>query len=189
MNAGWPAYSGDRPKSANFTGSSGAGSGGGGGVGNAGLMASLTGGGRPSSSQQVMGSNTNWGAQQQQQQQQTMLQQQQLQQQQAAAAAQAGGLSNANTLSYGSLKNRFLSGASKNTAAPATTTTSGATTAALAASQAPNSFRSHAREQWVGVEGIELCERNGTMVIILSETKQHLNRQLPFGLKLFVYHF
>jgi hypothetical protein len=47
--------------------------------------------------------NTNWSAQQQQQQQQ------QLQQQQGMSG-------NSNTLSYGSLKNRFLSGASKNNA-------------------------------------------------------------------------
>lgn len=90
-NNGWPAYASDRPKSANFTGSStnNAGSGG--------LMTSLTGQGRPSSSQQATG-NTNWAAQQQ-----------------AHAQAQAQQNSaNSNTLSYGSLKNRFLSGASKN---------------------------------------------------------------------------
>jgi hypothetical protein len=85
---GWSGYPSDRPKSANFTGSSGA------GANNAGLMASLTGGGRPSSSQQQPALSS-WGAQQQQMQ----------------AGAGAGiGAANANTLSYGSLKNRFLSG-------------------------------------------------------------------------------
>lgn len=92
MGGGWPAYASDRPKSANFTGSNAGSSGG------SGLMASLTGGGRPSSSQQPAMAGTNWAAQQQQQQQQMQ-------------AGGAGiGAANANTLSYGSLKNRFLSG-------------------------------------------------------------------------------
>ena len=94
-NGGWPAYATDRPKSANFTGSSNN------NTGSGGLMTSLTGQGRPSSSQQVTG-NTNWAAQQQQQQAH------------AQAQAQQNSANNSNTLSYGSLKNRFLSGASKN---------------------------------------------------------------------------
>jgi hypothetical protein len=92
MGGGWPAYASDRPKSANFTGSN-AGSNG------SGLMASLTGGGRPSSSQQPAMAGTNWAVQQQQQQQQQQMQ-----------AGGGIGAANANTLSYGSLKNRFLSG-------------------------------------------------------------------------------
>ena len=84
-----------RPKSANF---------------NAGqptatsnsLMASLTGAGRPSSSVQPsqVPLSTNWSSQQQQQQSQSGQQQQQ----------QLSINNNSNTLSYGSLKNRFLSG-------------------------------------------------------------------------------
>lgn len=83
-----------RPKSANF---------------NAGqptatsnsLMASLTGAGRPSSSVQPsqVPLSSNWSSQQQQQQSQSGQQQQQL-----------SINNNSNTLSYGSLKNRFLSG-------------------------------------------------------------------------------
>ena len=83
---GWPAYASDRPKSANFSGNAG-----GNGTG---LMASLTGGGRPSSSQQPAMGGTNWSAQQQMQ-------------------MQATGGGNSNALSYGSLKNRFLSGPTK----------------------------------------------------------------------------
>lgn len=72
-------------------------------------MTSLTGAGRPSSSQQQAMGATNWAAQQQQQQQLAQAQQ----------GAQGGLGANSNTLSYGSLKNRFLSGASKNNGAPA----------------------------------------------------------------------
>lgn len=91
---GWSGFGGadpnavsSRPKSAGITGT----------TGNGGLMSSLTGAGRPSSSTQMNNSN-GWSAQQQgiPQQQQQM----------------AGAQSNSNTLSYGSLKNRFLSGSS-----------------------------------------------------------------------------
>jgi len=79
-----------RPKSANF---------------NAGqptaatnsLMASLTGAGRPSSSVQPNQVSTNWSSQQQQQ----------------SGQQQLSINNNSNTLSYGSLKNRFLSGTGK----------------------------------------------------------------------------
>lgn len=110
-SAGWPAYASDRPKSANFSGGNGSS----GGAGSAGLMASLTGAGRPSSSQQAVGGGTNWAAQQQQQQ---MMQQH-------AMSGGGAGAGNANTLSYGSLKNRFLSGASKNNNGAGTATSSG----------------------------------------------------------------
>lgn len=64
------------------------------------LMASLTGAGRPSSSVQPsqVPLSTNWSSQQQQQQQSQSGQQ------------QLSINNNSNTLSYGSLKNRFLSG-------------------------------------------------------------------------------
>ena len=84
-----------RPKSANFnagqpttTGNS--------------LMASLTGAGRPSSSVQAnqVPLTTNWSAQQQSQSAQQQL-------------SMGINNNNSNTLSYGSLKNRFLSGTSK----------------------------------------------------------------------------
>ncbi len=92
---GWPGFSSNgqadpsaansRPKSAGITGTTG-------NVG--GLMSSLTGAGRPSSG----GAANNWGpvggAAPQQGQQQQM----------------AGAQNSSNTLSYGSLKNRFLSG-------------------------------------------------------------------------------
>ena len=132
-SAGWPAYASDRPKSANFTGgntSSGAGS--------AGLMASLTGAGRPSSSQQATG-GTNWAAQQQQQQQ--MQQQGQM----AGGGAGGAGAANGNTLSYGSLKNRFLSGASKNNNGAGTATSSGANPSNNGAKPAPSKLFSLAR--------------------------------------------
>jgi len=63
------------------------------------LMASLTGAGRPSSSVQPsqVPLSTNWSSQQQQQQSQSGQQQLSIN-------------NNSNTLSYGSLKNRFLSG-------------------------------------------------------------------------------
>lgn len=94
---GWPGFSSgvvdpnnSRPKSAGITGTTGGG-----------LMSSLTGVGRPSSG--VSGGvpqSSGWGAMGG-----GVPQQQQLPQQQQQMAAQS-----ANTLSYGSLKNRFLSG-------------------------------------------------------------------------------
>lgn len=115
----------DRPKSANFTGGTS-------NSGGAGLMTSLTGAGRPSSSAQALGSNTNWSAQQQQQQQQALTA--------GGGGSNGGGISgtNGNTMSYGSLKNRFLSGATKNNAGAATTTTSGTNHATAANSNANN---------------------------------------------------
>ncbi len=106
QSMGWPGFGGadpnaaganSRPKSAGITGTTGNGGG---------LMSSLTGAGRPSSSTQLNGGGANnWGpvggAAPQQAQQQGM----------------AGAQSNANTLSYGSLKNRFLSGSSGATSA------------------------------------------------------------------------
>ena len=115
QSSGWSsAFTGDRPKSANVMGPTSGGiisqnSGGG-------IMASLT-GSRPSSSTQPIPAGGNvmqnsgsgqWGSS-------------------PAANANSAGLNsatNSNTLSYGSLKNRFLSGSSnKNTSVPATAAT------------------------------------------------------------------
>lgn len=95
---GWPGFSSgvvdpnnSRPKSAGITGTTGGG-----------LMSSLTGVGRPSSGVNGGGGvpqSSGWGAMG------GGVPQQQLPQQQQQMAAQS-----ANTLSYGSLKNRFLSG-------------------------------------------------------------------------------
>jgi len=96
----WPqqGFSNDRPKSAGISSTaSGAPTGGG-------LIASLTGAGRPSSSTPVMTSNNNWNTNNNNNN---------------AAVNNAAALNtsaNTNTLSYGSLKNRFLSGATKNNA-------------------------------------------------------------------------
>jgi len=92
---GWPGFSSgvdanSRPKSAGITGTTGGG-----------LMSSLTGAGRPSSSTQMNNGgvpNSQWGG--------AVPQPQQIQQQQQQGMA----VQSANTLSYGSLKNRFLSG-------------------------------------------------------------------------------
>ena len=98
---GWPGFSSgvvdpnnSRPKSAGITGTTGGG-----------LMSSLTGVGRPSSGVNggsgAMPQSSGWGAMGG-----GVPQSQQLPQQQQMAAQSA------NTLSYGSLKNRFLSGTS-----------------------------------------------------------------------------
>lgn len=128
---GWPGFSSgldannSRPKSAGITGTSGGG-----------LMSSLTGAGRPSSStqQQQMSngagvSSGNWGPVSGV----TPQQQQQMQQQQQGMAAQ-----NSNTLSYGSLKNRFLSGSSGSAKATGV--------APVSSSAAPNNSASNANK-------------------------------------------
>ena len=102
--AGWsaPFNANDRPKSAGISSTATG--------GNSGLIASLTGAGRPSSSTQPV-SNSNWNAT-------------------GGNGPQNNTTNNnntnstGNTLSYGNLKNRFLSGASKNNA---TTTGTGNT--------------------------------------------------------------
>lgn len=87
----------DRPKSAGLNSVNNTGAPSGNGAG--GLIASLTGAGRPSSSTQAMSSSSNWSSGQGNVAG-------------SSTANIAGGIgsSNTNTLSYGSLKNRFLSG-------------------------------------------------------------------------------
>jgi hypothetical protein len=91
--AGWPqqGYANDRPKSAGISSTAS------GANNNNGLIASLTGAGRPSSSNNTM-SATNWNNPNN-----------------GNANPNAVGINtaNTNTLSYGSLKNRFLTGATK----------------------------------------------------------------------------
>jgi hypothetical protein len=93
---GWPTFQTDRPKSATATSNSGNNNGNG-AQGNI-LMTSLTGGGRPTSSNQMVGAGiNNWGTHKQ---------------------GDAGsGTGNSNAYSYGSLKNRFLSGGGSNSKA------------------------------------------------------------------------
>jgi hypothetical protein len=110
---GWSPFTSDRPKSAVATPSASGqvGMGGGGGMQSGGIVSALT-GGRPATSSQGMNNNMN----------PQMTQQAgagggaQWNSQSAAAGNNNPAMAaNSNTLSYGSLKNRFLSGTTKTT--------------------------------------------------------------------------